>query len=181
MSSSSRKRTDARGQAGQSLAELAITAPILLTLMMGAVNVGVLLSDKVVAGYASRQGARMASQLGAGVNGMTTSQIDQQVVRAVLASAKNLNFATVDQIDIYWAKTNADGSFNPSDERDTYDGSGSVLAMGFPSTDRNQTTPNEVSIGVRILWTYRSPTGSYGINVQTGEYAVMKAAPLAPG
>jgi Flp pilus assembly protein TadG len=171
---------DGRRQAGQSLVELAVAAPVLVVLLTGVVNIGIFVSDKVMAGYAARSGARLAAVLGSG-NGLTTSQIDQQVVQGVLASAANLTFATITEIDIY-SPTAASGAFNSStDPYDSYNGSGSVTHTGFANTSRNQTPPNETSIGVRVKWTYAPPTGSANqINLQTSEYTVMKAAPLLP-
>jgi Flp pilus assembly protein TadG len=167
-------------QAGQSLVELAVAAPLLLVLLTGVVNIGVFASDKVMAGYAARAGARLAAVLGSG-NGLTTSQIDQQVVQGVLAGAANLTFATVTEIDVY-SPASANGSFNSAtDPYNSYNGSGSVTHSGFANTARNQTPPGETSIGVRVAWTYAPPTGSANsINVQSSEYTVMKAAPLLP-
>jgi hypothetical protein len=50
--------------------------------------------------------------------------------------------------------------------------------MTFPVQNRQQTPPNETSIGVRILWTYTPPAGIFPTNMQLMDYAVMKAAPL---
>jgi Flp pilus assembly protein TadG len=168
-------------QAGQSLVELALSLPVLLVLLLGTFNMGVLIADRVVAGYATRQGARMAALLGAG-QGLTTSQVDQQVVQNILASSSNLNYATIQEIEIY-APANTDGSFNSStDLYDKYDGTGKPVGVAtFPTTARNQVPPNETSIGVRIVWSYTPPTGYQSFTVQLTEYTVMKATPLVLG
>lgn len=160
--------------------ELAVAAPVLIVLLTGVVNMGLFVSDKVMAGYAARSGARLASVLGSG-GGQTTSQVDQQIVQGVLAAAANLTFASIQEIDVY-SPTSASGVFNSStDSYNSYDGSGTVTHSGFAASSRSQTPPNETSIGVRVVWRYAPPTGSANqINVQTSEYTVMKAAPLLP-
>jgi Flp pilus assembly protein TadG len=187
MSASSRRRTErpAWRQTGQSTVELALTAPILVLLLMSAFNISVLLSDKLIAGYATRQGARLASELGSGGGTLTTTQIDQQVVQTVLASARTLNFATVTEIDIYDAGATPPGSgvYSSTYPHNSYDGTGAAIAASpaFPNTSRNQLPPNETSIGVRILWRYNPPTGTYSFTVVLSEYTVMKAAPVLNG
>src|SRR2546421_3422023 len=98
-------------QLGQSTVELALTAPILVLLLMSAFNISVLLSDKLISGYATRQGARLAAELGNGGGTLTTAQIDQQVVQDVLASATSMNYATITEIDIY-APSSASGAYS---------------------------------------------------------------------
>src|SRR5689334_16728491 len=51
-----------RGKRGQSLAELAVVIPVLVFLLMGGFDATVMISDKVTAGYAVRQGARLAAE-----------------------------------------------------------------------------------------------------------------------
>jgi Flp pilus assembly protein TadG len=162
--------------------ELALTAPILVLLLMSAFNISVLLSDKLIAGYATRQGARLASELGSGGGTLTTTQIDQQVVQTVLASARTLNCATVTEIDIY-APSSATGVYSAADPHNSYDGTGAAISASpaFPNTSRNQLPPNETSIGVRILWRYNPPTGTYSFTVVLSEYTVMRAAPVLNG
>src|ERR1700694_2834303 len=57
-------RAGRRRTSGQSLVELAIATPVLIGLLLGAFNVAVLVSNKVIAGNAVRQGARLASEIG---------------------------------------------------------------------------------------------------------------------
>jgi Flp pilus assembly protein TadG len=175
MSASSRRRTDREG--GQSVVELAITMPVLVLLLMSVFNVTVLISDRLVAGYATRQGARLAAQLGNGQGVLTTTQVDQQVVQGVLASSANLNFASIAEIDIYRPAA-ANGAYQPDDPHDSYDGAGATITQGYPVAARGVVPPNEDSIGVRVLWQYTPPTGAHSISVQLSEYTVMKAAPV---
>jgi Flp pilus assembly protein TadG len=176
MSVSSRRPTD-RAQAAQSAVELALTLPAMVLLLVSVFNVVVLISDRVIASYATRQGARMAAQLGNGQGVLTTTQVDQQVLQAVLASATNLSFASISEVDVYRPST-ADGSYLPTDPHDGYDRNGTMLTQTYPVSMRSVVPPNEDSIGVRVVWQYASPTGGYAITAQLSEYTVMKAAPV---
>src|SRR5450759_742093 len=49
-----------RGQMAQSIVEFAVSAPVLILLLLGGFDTAVMISDKVVAGAACRQGARLA-------------------------------------------------------------------------------------------------------------------------
>jgi hypothetical protein len=179
-----------RRRRGQSLVELAVATPVLLILLMGAFNMGVLLSDKIMAGYASRQGARLAAQLGNGSGlascpaGTCTNLIDQQIYNNVYIAANNLNYATLTEIDIY-APSSSDGSLISTDPANKYSYPGSPPSLtttggGLPYTARLALPPNETSIGVQIVWQYTPPTGFASFTVQLKEYAVMKVVPILP-
>ena len=185
MPASSPRATDAgrrHGQSGQSVVELAIALIfVLLPMLFGMVNIGVLITDKLVAAYAARQGARLASQLGNGTSsGMTTLQIDQSVCQTLLASAPNLAYATVTEIDIYQADVggSTSGTFIGSQPYDSYNASCTQTHQGFPNTSRTQIPPNETSIGVNLKWKYSTPTGYQSFSLTLSDYAVMKAAPV---
>jgi Flp pilus assembly protein TadG len=169
-------------QRGQSLAEMAVVIPVLVFLLMGGFDASVMISDKITAGFSVRQGARLAAELGGSqTSGATTTAVDNQIIRNVLAVAKGLTSATPTEIDIY-APSRADGSYQSGDPIDQYfisaGGGISPGSMTFPVQNRQQTPPNETSIGVRILWTYTPPAGIFPSNMQLVDYAVMKAAPL---
>jgi Flp pilus assembly protein TadG len=169
-------------QRGQSLAEMAVVLPVLVFLLMGGFDASVMISDKITAGYAVRQGARLAAEIGGSqTTGATTTAVDNQIIRNVLAVAKGLTSATPTEIDVY-APSRADGSYQSGDPIDQYfisaGGGISPGSMTFPVQSRQQTPPNETSIGVRILWTYTPPAGIFPSNMQLVDYAVMKAAPL---
>jgi Flp pilus assembly protein TadG len=169
-------------QRGQSLAEMAVVIPVLVFLLMGGFDASVMISDKITAGFSVRQGARLAAELGGSqTSGATTTAVDNQIIRNVLAVAKGLTSATPTEIDVY-APSRADGSYQPGDPIDQYfisaGGGISPGTMTFPVQNRQQTPPNETSIGVRILWTYTPPAGIFPSNMQLVDYAVMKAAPL---
>jgi Flp pilus assembly protein TadG len=176
--------------------ELALSVPVLLTMLLGMLNIGVLITDKVITAYAARQGARLAAELGNGtISGLTTLQIDQNVVGTVKASAANLAYATVTEIDVYQASQAvpvsgstcvvstlgpANGSFDPTTQHyDAYDGSGNAVGVAtFSSALRNQLPPCETSIGVNLKWTYVTPSGYQALSLALSDYAVMKAAPV---
>jgi Flp pilus assembly protein TadG len=153
--------------------------PVLVLLLMSVFNLTILVSDRIVAGNAARQGARLAAELGNGQTGaaLSTTQVDQQIMQSVLTSAGSLNFATILEVDIYHPST-SDGSYLSSDPHDSYTGTGAVITQGYPASNRSVSPPAEDSIGVRLLWQYTPPTGIYSFTAQLGEYAVMKAAPV---
>ena len=167
---------------GQSLAEMAVVIPVLVFLLMGGFDASVMISDKITAGYAVRQGARLAAEIGGSqTTGFTTAQVDNQIVRNVLAVAKGLTAATPTEIDIY-APSRADGSYTAGDPIDQYFiSAGGGISQGtqtFPIQNRNQIPPTETSIGVRLVWNYSPPAGIFPKNMQIVDYAVMKAAPV---
>lgn len=167
---------------GQSLAEMAVVIPVLVFLLMGGFDASVMISDKITAGYAVRQGARLAAEIGGSqTTSATTDVVDKQIIKNVLAVARGLTSATPTEVDIY-SPTRPDGSYQPGDPVDQYFiSSGGGITPGiqtFPVQNRQQTPPNETSIGVRILWTYTPPAGIFPSNMQLADYAVMKAAPL---
>lgn len=168
---------------GQSLAEMAVVIPVLFFLLMGGFDATVMIADRVTGGFAVRQGARLAAELG-GLQtnpGATTASIDMQIVRNSLAVARGMTSATVTEIDIY-SPSQADGSYKSGDPVDQYlispGGGISAGTQTFPIANRNQIPPNETSIGVRLVWNYTPPAGIFPKNMQITEYAVMKAAPV---
>jgi Flp pilus assembly protein TadG len=167
---------------GQSLAEMAVVIPVLVFLLMGGFDASVMISDKITAGYAVRQGARLAAEIGGSqTTSATTAAVDAQIIRNMLAVARGLTSAAPTEIDIY-APSRVDGSYQSGDPVDQYfiSAGGGVIGgtQTFPVQNRQQTPPNETSIGVRILWTYTPPAGIFPTNMQLADYAVMKAAPL---
>jgi Flp pilus assembly protein TadG len=172
-----------RTSRGQSLAEMAVVIPVLMFLLMGGFDASVMIADKVTAGYGVRQGARLAAELG-GIQAnpsATTQSVDMQIVRNVLAVTRGLTSATVLEIDIY-QPARADGSYQAGDPVDQYmispGGGISAGTQTFPINNRNQTPPNETSIGVRVVWQYAPPAGIFPQNMRIIDYAVMKAAPI---
>jgi Flp pilus assembly protein TadG len=185
-------RRPARGRAtqyGQAIIEVAIATPVLIGLLLGAFNVAVLISDKVVAGYAVRQGARLAAEEGGtDTNPLpaTTASIDQDIVKNVLAVAQAMNYTTLLDIYIYRVDfaTMPDGALSDPPAAgvhfNRYNGvtGAQVGALGFPISERSQIPPNETSIGVKLIWTFTPPTGTFSFTIRLSEYAVMRASPV---
>lgn len=167
---------------GQSLAEMAVVIPVLFFLLMGGFDATIMIADRVTAGSAVRQAARLAAELGGTQTnpGATTSEIDLQIVHDALAVARSLTSASVTEIDVY-APSQPDGVYRPGDPVDQYLISGGAISPGtqtFPIQNRLQIPPTETSIGVRLVWNYSPPAGIFPKNMQIVEYAVMKAAPV---
>jgi hypothetical protein len=176
-------------QRGQALIEVAVATPVLLGLLLGAFNVAVLISDRVVAGYAVRQGARLAAELGGTDTNpppATTTSIDAQIVKNVLAVARSMNYTTLQDIYIYrvdFASMPGGQLGEPPVASAHYDRYNAITgaqvgSTGFPINERVQIPPNEVSIGVKLIWIYTPPTGTATFTITLSEWAVMKASPV---
>jgi Flp pilus assembly protein TadG len=175
-------RTRRGRQRAQSIVELAFATPVLVWLLLGAFDVSVMVSDKVIAGAACRQGARLASEIGGQQTnpGLTTAQVDAEVVKNVLAVATAMNYSTITNIYIYDPQQ-PDGDLHAGDAVDHYDGSGNLVgSITFPLSNRIQVPPNETPIGVRIEWTYHPPTGFATFNVNLSEHTTFLASPVLP-
>ena len=190
-----------RSQLGQSIVEIAIATPVLVALLLGAFDTAVLVSDKVIAGAAARQGARLGAELGGTITNtivpaMTLPEADAYVTRNVLAVAKAMNYSIITDIYIYTpSAANGDLAVNGAGTPtggDTFDW---FKVTGTPGTytvqpptygnggltldKRIQVPPGETPIGVKLRWSYAPPTG-LNINVVLTEYAVFLAAPVIP-
>ncbi|MEO8744483.1 MAG: TadE/TadG family type IV pilus assembly protein [Candidatus Dormiibacterota bacterium] len=173
------RRTHRRRELGQSLVEFAVSAPVLILLLLGAFDASVMMSDKVIAGAACRQGARLAAEIGGQVTNptLTTSVVDANIVKNVIAVASAMNYSTITRIYIY-QPLQPDGDFHAGDPYDLFDAAGNNLYQSFPITARNQIPPNETPIGVRVDWNYNPPTGLPGFNLNLSEHAVFRASPV---
>lgn len=173
-------RTERRPcQRAQSIVEFAVSAPVLILLILGAFDTSVMVSDRVIAGAACRQGARLAAEIGGQVTNptLTTSQVDADVIKNVTAVASAMNYSTLTLIYIY-EPLQPDGDYHVGDPYDLFDASGNNLHQGFPLTSRNQIPPDETPIGVRVEWNYNPPTGLLGFNLSLSEHAVFRASPV---
>jgi hypothetical protein len=163
------------------MVELAVMIPVLVGFLYGLLVTMSYVKDEVTAGYAVRQGARLAAEEGGALTnpGATQSQIDADIIKNVLAvTSRGLVDARLDEIDIYGA-TAADGTLQGTDLVDKFTGTGSAMStQTFTLTNRVQTPPNETSIGVRLAWTFLPKTGFNYPQVAVVNYAVMKAAPV---
>jgi Flp pilus assembly protein TadG len=85
------RRLRLRSQRGQSMAEFAIVAPVLLLVLMGIMQLGVVYNNWVTLTDAARAGARKAAVCRSGCTPDATSA----TVNAVKNSAANLNAANL--------------------------------------------------------------------------------------
>src|SRR3989442_11973117 len=103
---------------GQSLAEMAVVIPVLVFLLMGGFDASVMISDKITAGYAVRQGARLAAEIGgAQKTRPTTPPGDNQIIRHALAVAESPTAATPPAKHIY-SPSRADGRYTGGQSHD---------------------------------------------------------------
>ena len=168
-------------QRGQALVELAISVPVLLWLLLGSFDASVMVSDKVIAGYATRQGARLAAEIGGKETNpaSNTSNIDADIVANVLAVARAMNYSVLQEIDIYAPKSSTGVLNKGTDLYDQFDGKGvNQNGYAFDYALREQIPPNETSVGVRLVWVYSPPTGFASFNVVLNEFTVMKLSPV---
>jgi Flp pilus assembly protein TadG len=170
-----------RFQRGQSVVEFAIVTPALIFFVFGAFVTETIMVDQMTAGYAVRQGTRLATELGGLKTNpapATQASVDQKIVRNILAVTRTMPSAIVQEIDIY-AVTSADGKLQAGDFQDQFNGSGTALSTQTFSLDKRiQTPPNETSIGVRLAWRYTPPGGSGFAVYNSVIYSVMRASPV---
>jgi Flp pilus assembly protein TadG len=170
-----------RGLLGQSLLEFALCAPVLITLLLMGLDVAILIQDKVVAQGATREGARLAAFMGGDQSnpGVPAATLDQKVVQDIIAIGSRLQFATIQEIDIYKPTVDPRGRRDVADPVNIYNGAGVAQpTQTFLLTMRNQSVPYETNLGVRVTWLYNPPTGALGAPFTFNEYAVYKMAPL---
>lgn len=179
-----------RRQLAQSAVEFGISLPVLISLVLGSLDLATYISDLQVAVSSVRAGARVASVLGGQACVVPplspaypdASYVDRAIVKDVLTVAARLNFATVNQVIIY-APNAASGIYNPgTDRHSSYSGTGSYLNSNFGLDDRLQLVPNETDIGVEMDWSFAPPTG-LGSPPLTNlrHYAVFKAMAVPSG
>jgi Flp pilus assembly protein TadG len=154
-------------------------------------------------GYGTAQ-ALSASCMGASTT--NPCAIDQDIVTTVATIAKSMqNVASIDEIDIYdpcgsvssgsctaanslcTDTSNILGKYVVGDPVDVYTLQSGTWALkppgpaGYPLNLRTQNHPNELAIGVRILYTFRASAPISFFNYQTSQYATMCLAPSESG
>jgi hypothetical protein len=164
---------------GQAVVEFALVVPIVALLLFGGLYTTILISGDIKAGYAVRAGVRLATELGGRQSNPTAStpEIDAKIVSNVLAVMQSTTYVVIDEVDIY-AASSSDGTMQPGDLADAFDGTGRPLAVQtLPLELRLQSPPDETSLGVRLRWHYTTPLVGFG-SVATSTYAVMRCAPI---
>ena len=170
-----------RSQRGQSVVEFAIVTPVLMFFVFGAFVTETIMVDQMTAGYAVRQGTRLATELGGSKTNpppATQASIDQKIVRNILAVTRTMPSASVQEIDIYRVSS-SDGKLQAGDLVDQFTGAGTAFGtQTFALDQRVQSPPNETSIGVRLAWRYTPPGGSGFAVYDAVIFAVMRASPV---
>ncbi|MBV9100964.1 MAG: pilus assembly protein [Candidatus Dormibacteraeota bacterium] len=191
---------------GQSMVELAIVLPVLVTVFLGSWTAADLIADNNAAAQATRAGARYAAEIGnngysssSTASGCQTSAkdpcaVDAQIIDQMLPIVTSkLTSAVVTEIDIYQPSGSGNGcnfssgSCPPNNGDyccgellDKYTISGSTATLSgsanYTLDQRVQTHPTESELGVRLVFTYTSPT--LRVFTQTdSQYSVIRLAP----
>jgi Flp pilus assembly protein TadG len=183
---------------GQALVEMALLLPVLLMLFLGSWTASNLIDDNNAALQATRAGARLAAELGnGGSGGATQVQIDTDILDQVYPIVSpQLTNAKVTEIDIYQPSGCTgitpfssgtcppnNGAYTPGELIDTYIVSGDVVSSScgtctFTLSNRGQAHPNEAEIGIRLKFTYTSPTLTFFTQADS-QYTVMRLAPTS--
>jgi Flp pilus assembly protein TadG len=180
---------------GQAMVEMAMLLPVLLLLFLGAWTAANLIDDNNSSAQATRAGARLAAELGnAGWPTNTASgcqatnadpcQIDKDIIDQVLPIVSpQLTNAKVIEIDIY--QPNGCIGITPYSSGTCPPNNGAYCLVAtlsgpatFPLSARGQTHPAEAELGVRLVFTYTSPTLQFFTQTDT-QYTVMRLAPTA--
>jgi len=183
-------------RSGQAMVEMALLLPVLLLLFLGAWTAANLIDDNNAAAQATRAGARLAAELGNG-SGVTQTQVDQDIIDQVLPIVKpQLTNAQVTEIDIYQPSGCTgttpfvvgtcppnNGAYTAGEAIDVYSVTNYVAT--YPCTTctytlalRLQAHPNEAELGVRLVFTYTSPTLKFFTQTDS-QYTVMRLAPTS--
>ena len=185
-------------RSGQAMVEMAMLLPVLMLLFLGAWTAANLIDDNDAAAQATRAGARLAAEIGNGVSlGLTQAQVDRNIIDQVLPIVKpQLTNAQVTEIDIYqpsgctgttpFASGTCppnNGAYTAGEPIDSYTVTNYVAT--FPCTTctytlalRSQTHPGESELGVRLVFTYTSPTLKFFTQTDS-QYTVMRLTPTS--
>jgi Flp pilus assembly protein TadG len=186
------------GRHGQAMVEMALLLPVLLLLFLGAWTASNLIDDNNVSLQATRAGARLAAELGnGGSSGATQAQIDTDILDQVYPIVSpQLTNAKVTEIDIYQPSGCTgttpfvagscppnNGAYTAGELIDTYTVTAGVVASAcgtctFTLANRSQVHPSEAEIGVRLKFTYTSPTLRFFTQTDS-QYTVMRLAPTS--
>jgi hypothetical protein len=175
--------------AGQAIVETALILPVIVLMVFGTYDGSIFAANQVQAVTAVRNGARTGALLGGkgGANQTTCKgaipssfnpsdtdgdadgdqdAIDAGIVQAVLRGTVNMNYITIQEIDVY-SPSKPNGLYFPGDPIDRYDGTGKEMESGSPPADtltqtfnltskrcQGITPANESELGVQMTWTY---------------------------
>lgn len=157
---------------GQSMVEMALILPLLVTIVIGTLEFGFVFDHHLTLEYATREGARAGSALAHGGSGPPgcdgAAEVDQRIVAAVqrvlTSPGSPIDIDHVSEIHIYNA--GADGQELAANVWRYDDGAGPIvdgLALDFyefsspvpwPACGRNNSAVGTQSIGVSLVYTY---------------------------
>ncbi|HEY7590571.1 MAG TPA: TadE family protein [Candidatus Limnocylindrales bacterium] len=164
-----------RGERGQSLVELSLILPVLLLVLFGMMEFGFVFSHHLTLEYATREGARLGSALGAGndtapCSGTSPEPVDWQVISAIqrvlTSPGSQVPPSRISQIRIF--KATASGAEVPGLVNVWVPGSGPMVdgerlqfvqsgGTGWSACSRQSGT-NADSIGISLVYEYRYTT-----------------------
>ncbi len=150
-------------EAGQSLAEFAMTVPIFVLLLMGTIEFGFLYNSLLTVQYAARQGVSAAAQAGA------SDGADCAILKAVEhAMAPPVDPSRITYVEIFQSDANGDPV---PDRTNTYTRAGSLACgastepftlqgpEGYPQTERHDSLADGLdAVGVKIGYLYHGIT-----------------------
>jgi len=146
---------------GQGLTEFAIVMPLLIVLLLGVFDTGLLMFGVGTSDYAVGEGARVAAEAG------NAADADAQIIQAIQSTALHQPFVQVTEIDIYklnedpvTGNLTADASGCASNPcLNKYDANGNPLTAPWASSSRNVTNGSSDFIGVIIKYQYNWKSG----------------------
>ena len=198
-----------RSRRGQSLVEFTLILPVILTLVLGMLELGFAINHSTTIETATRQGARVGSQL---VNGSRTcgggvtassNAVDPQIIGAaegaLVSPGSPVDESRVTSIKIFLADPNNPGQMTSSVNTWTYSkGGGPTLAgatapLNFAKFSGNWDASTRCgsapapSIGVQITYTYKfiTPLGAFvsmfsSAQITMTDQTVMALEPPSP-
>jgi len=155
-----------RRGAGQSLVEFTMVLPIIMTMVMGAAEMGMAIGNDMSLELATREGARVGASLCAGSSSTPWTSVDPLIIasveRALRSPGSPVDVTRIDYIHIF--KANADGTEGLYNVW-TYAASGGPVVDGmqlhfiqgtvsWAANTRSSALPAQ-SIGVSIQYRYR--------------------------
>ena len=184
------------GERGATLLEFALVAPILLFLVFGAFEFGMLFKDYLTVSNTTRTGARVASAAG------SSADADYQILQAVKAAATALPGGSnaIQQISIYKASSVGGGptttcqtSSSVADRCNTYTasafsqpatmfgcGAGSLDTAWCPTTRVDSQALGPDYIGVWVKMSHGFVTRLFGTSKTITDGVVMRIEPKVP-
>ena len=143
---------------GQTVTEFALVLPVLLTIILGVIDGGLLMFSVGTARYAASEGSRAAAALG------TQGTADSQIVASIRTVVTTTHLFNVSEIDIY--KLNQDGNGNLTPDPTLYnryalDGTPLVSPEPWPATRRNVGNGTSDFIGVTVKYSYTWKAGIF--------------------